>query len=94
MASGSAVAGKYWHNLGSEWKLYFDNGKTYIRSNNMAADCTHNRAYMDKDHYTTFPDYYKSMYAYLLAGATTGKSLAIVLDNTETTCKFYGAETS
>ena len=92
-----AVAVKYWFDIGSNWYIYFDNGQTYIRSSylpsnavNQKHSCSHGRVQMSK----TYGDdnYRKNMYAYILAGYTTRKSLSIVLDDGQSTCEFFGAK--
>ena len=88
--STSVYAGKYWHSLGDSWKVYFDNGQTYISSTNIPSHCAHSRAQMDRNYYSD-AEYYKNMYAYILSGTVTGKKLSIVLESTQSTCEFFGA---
>ena len=90
LCSSSAMASKYWHSLGSDWKIFFDNGQTYVSSPAMASHCNYDRAQLNSYSYAN-PDYNKNMYAYVLSGSVTGKSLRIVLDNAQSTCQFYGA---
>ena len=94
--ASTAMAKKYWIDLGTDWYIYFDNGQTYIKSSQLPSgsgthrhSCSHGRAQMSKTY--GYTDYRKNMYAYILSGSVTGKPLSIVLDDVESTCGFFGA---
>jgi len=90
-ASSASATGDYWYDIGSDWYTFLDNGKMYIKSEtNMAVHCDYERAFLT----TSYGDaaYQDRLAAYVLAGMMSGKSIKIVLNDTQTTCEFKGAK--
>ncbi|MCP4489835.1 MAG: hypothetical protein GY820_21330 [Gammaproteobacteria bacterium] len=98
LVSSNAFAGKYWIDVEGNWDVYFDNGKTYLRSPLLDSKCNYSRAYLSK---TYGDDVYRNrLYAYVLAASASNKNIKIVLDDTQdksygssTRCEYFGADT-
>ena len=93
----NAISGnKYWYSIEGDWLLYFDNGKTYIKSNSLSSKCNFSRAYLSKSYGDDV--YQNRMYSLVLSLYTLRKKIRIVLDSNQDKvngsvvgCEFFGA---
>jgi hypothetical protein len=87
-------ASTIWTGPLSNWNLTLDNGVIYITASNLPANCSYGRAQIDTS--TTYsypsPTYQRDIYAFVLAQQAAGKTLQIVVNDSETVCKVYGAK--
>jgi len=99
LMSSASFAGRYWVPVDSSgvsfytsnWDLYINNNVVYVISPDLPSHCSHKRAQIN---ITLDKPLDKALYAYLLAAYSSGKSLKIVVDSTQTTCVLDAAKSS
>ncbi len=87
-----AFATKNWTASLVNWRLTMDNGVAYVNAINMPANCLNQRAYIDTSATIYTQTNQRDLYAFVLAQSLAGNTLAIVVDDTETNCRLYGAQ--
>jgi hypothetical protein len=87
----SVNAGSYWTGALTDWYVSLDNGVVYVGASNMPAHCSYARAQIDTSSQIYSATYQRDLYAYVMTAYAAGKSLRIVVNDQETTCKVYGA---
>jgi hypothetical protein len=91
MMSAPGVANKLWSASLTNWRFYMDNGVAYVQAANMPANCQYQRAYIDTSATVYTPTNQRDLYAFVLAQSLAGNTLSIVVDDSETNCRVYGA---
>ncbi|MBU1668719.1 hypothetical protein KKC13_09895 [bacterium] len=80
---GYAIAGNYWVNTISDWKIQLDNGVAYIVADETPTHCSYHRAQINMDG----TEYNRALYA-----KAKGKKITYVTNDKESICIITGLE--